>query len=39
MGVVSWRVFSRNKGKPSQTNIYIDAEAIIEWITKEKLTK
>ena len=37
--LVSWRGFSGNKGKPSETNLYIDAEAIMEWIEKEKLIK
>ena len=35
--LVSWRGFSGNKGKPSEANLYIDAEAIIGWIKKKKL--
>ena len=37
--LVSWRGFSGNKGKPSEANLYIDAEAVMQWIAEEKLIK
>ena len=37
--LVSWRGFSGNKGKPTESNLYLDAESIIKWIDKEKLNK
>ena len=37
--LVSWRGFSGNKGKPSETNLYIDAEAIMNWVDKKKFIK
>lgn len=37
--LVSWRGFSGNKGKPSETNLYIDAESIISWIDKQNFVK
>jgi len=37
--LVSWRGFSGNKGKPSETNLYTDAEAIMKWVDKQNLNK
>ena len=37
--LVSWRGFSGNKGKPSEANLYIDAESIMKWVDKEKIIK
>lgn len=37
--LVSWRGFSGNQGKPSEANLYIDAEAIMSWIKNKKLIK
>ena len=30
--IVSWRGFSGNQGNPSETNLYLDAKATIDWI-------
>ena len=37
--LVSWRGFSGNKGKPTETNLYLDAESIMNWIDNQKLIK
>ena len=37
--LVSWRGFSGNKGKPSEQNLYMDAESVMEWIDKQNLIK
>ena len=37
--LVSWRGFSGNKGKPTENNLYIDAESIMTWIDKKNLIK
>ena len=37
--LVSWRGYSGNKGKPTEVNLYIDAESIMKWIDREKLIK
>ncbi len=37
--LVSWRGFSGNKGKPTEANLYLDAESIIQWLRKEKFSK
>ena len=33
--LVSWRGFSGNDGKPTEKNLYIDAESAIHWIQKK----
>ena len=37
--LVSWRGYSGNKGKPTEVNLYTDAESIIKWIDKEDFNK
>ena len=37
--LVSWRGYSGNKGIPTETNLYIDAESVMNWIDKQKLIK
>ena len=37
--LVSWRGFSGNKGKPTENNLYLDAESIMHWIDNQKLIK
>ena len=37
--LVSWRGFSGNKGKPTESNLYLDAESIMNWIDNQKLIK
>lgn len=37
--LVSWRGFSGNRGKPTESNLYIDAESIMNWIDKENFIK
>ena len=32
--LVSWRGFSGNKGKPSESNLYKDGEAVLKWISE-----
>lgn len=41
MGVflVSWRGFSGNKGNPTETNLYINAESVMSWIDNKKFIK
>ncbi len=33
--IISWRGFSGNDGKPTETNLYKDGEATIHWIQKK----
>jgi len=37
--LLSWRGFSGNKGKPSENNLYKDAEASLKWIEENTTTK
>ena len=37
--LVSWRGFSGNKGQPSEINLYVDAESVMQWVDKNKLIK
>jgi hypothetical protein len=37
--LLAWRGYSGNKGKPSETNLYIDAESALHWIEENTLTK
>ena len=32
--LVSWRGFSGNKGKPTESNLYKDGEAVLKWISE-----
>ena len=34
--LVSWRGFSGNKGKPTENNLYLDAESVIKWVSEKK---
>ena len=34
--LLAWRGYSGNKGKPTEKNIYIDAESSIDWLIKNK---
>ncbi len=33
--IVSWRGFGGNKGNPTEKNLYLDGEAVINWINKK----
>ena len=33
--IISWRGFSGNKGKPSETGLYKDAESAVNWLNKQ----
>ena len=35
--LISWRGFSGNKGKPSEKNLYYDAQQIIDWLKVQGL--
>ena len=32
--IVAWRGYSGNKGKPTETNLYLDGESTLNWIIR-----
>ena len=37
--IVAYRGFSGNKGKPSEVGLYEDAQSILKWLIKQKITE
>jgi len=37
--IIAWRGFSGNKGKPSETGLYRDAESAVKWLKSKGLTE
>ena len=37
--IIGWRGYSGNSGKPSELNLYIDAESTFDWLDKNTLIK
>jgi len=37
--IIAWRGFSGNKGKPSETGLYSDAESAVQWLKSKNLTE
>ncbi len=37
--LLSWRGYSGNRGKPTELNLYEDAESALKWLEKNSLTK
>ena len=37
--IIAWRGFSGNKGKPSETGLYLDARSAVEWLKSQGISE